>query len=239
LLADFDWALFSYFTTYHNEYYNFVTSDSELVELLNLKSMREPHTNIKHYQLDTLPISCLRNASFYDYGKEGLYVYEVALERDEPLPFLLCRIEQDGEMYYRWDNEKEEQEDKVWFGESVKPLEIVDEFEVMYRMEAIKYIVFRVNQVQPYLDIWKEASYEHSIADATLSGDTDLSKLRKFLSSNLYFDIDNYIDEIGTWAYSQIYGGGADEHHAFFHSRNSEITHQVWYLVGENQISRF
>jgi hypothetical protein len=239
LLAEFDWALFSYFTTYHNEYYNFVTSISDLINIIDLKNVQDPYRYRECYQLQSTPISCLRNATFYDYDKEGLYVYELALERNEPLPFLLCQIGPNDEMYYRWDSEKEEIEEKIWFEEAVKLLEIADEFNIGYSRNSTSYIVFRVNQMQPYLDIWKEASYNHSIANATLSGDTDLSKLRMLVSNKFYFEIDSKFDEIGTWAYSQIYGGGADEHHAIFRSRDSVITHQIWQRVGREQISRF
>jgi hypothetical protein len=240
LLATFDWALFSYFTTYHNSHYAFITSVHGLAKHLDLKNVGEPYKHMEDYRLEEFPVSCFRNATFYDYGLEGVYAYQVALEREEASPFLLCRIEPDDNLYYRWDSEKNDIEDeKVWFDDALKLLDVVDEFEVKRSGWTAKYMVLRINRVQSYLDIWKEASYDHSIAEATLSGDADLSKLRAVLCQNSFVNFDKSFDEIGTWAYGQIYGGGADEHHAVFRSRDSSIVHQIWQRAGQDQISRY
>ena len=239
LLAKFDWALFSYFTTYHNDYYNFITSIPAFSSLLDSKNVGKSCKYIKFHGINHDPISCLPYATFYDYAEEGFYVYEMAIERGEELPFLLCQIESYREKHCKSDIEKQDAQGKSWYEDIIKCLEVVDDFVIKNNMGTSSYVVFRVNEVQSYLDLWKEASYDHSIADATLSGDTDLSKLRDYLSDKSYFEIDDQIADIGTWAYSQIYGGGSDEHHAIFYSRNSEITHQLWNVLGDSQISRF
>ncbi len=226
LLEVFDWAFFSYFTTYHNDYFNFITSISDFSSLLDSENIRKNCDYIKTHEMKNEPISCLPTATFYDIEEEGFYVYETALERNEELPFILCQIELNGEK-------------GNWYDDIIGDLEVVDKFVVKNSIGSSNYVVFRVNEMQPYLDLWKEASCDHSIADATLSGDTDLSRLREYLADKLYFEIDDQVDDIGTWAYSQVYGGGSDEHHAIFYSRNSEITHQLWKVLGDSQISRF
>ncbi|OZG71575.1 hypothetical protein BTA51_20040 [Hahella sp. CCB-MM4] len=238
LLREFDWAIFSYFTTFQSDVCSFITSDITLTELPIFKALKDGACDL--HQFDSNPIECLRTATFYDYDVEGLFPYEAAKLRGEQSPLLLCSIAlQSKDLYHKWNHEKDECEESVWFQQPIEQLETVDEFVTDYMGYKFKHCLFRVNAVTPYLDIWGEASYDHSIAEATLSADTDFSALKKYLENKCSFEINRELDQICTWSYGQVYGGGADEHHAIFRSCDSDITQQIWEMVGEEQISRF
>jgi len=238
LLAEFDWALFTFFTTYHNKSYTVVTSSPELVDILT--EMSEHERSVESFAADVLPIMPLPNATFYDYEQEGLFAYKTAMERGEDLPILLCMIDEDNlDQYYKWNDEIGCSEDYLWFSEFIDDLEKLDEHIVHNKWGKSKYLIFRVTSLESYLKIWGEASCDHSIADATFSWDVDIKKLKAYLTNMPIFQITNAIDDVCTWSYGQVYGGGADEHHAIYRSSDAKCTHQIWSLVKSNQISRF
>ena len=237
LLAQFDWALFSYFTTYQGEYFVFVSNISEIDEVLICEKTMSRFRNFSVYPLTEDPVSTLQNATFYDYEKEGLYVYQLARERDESPPFLLCHLLNDDNLYHKWNWEKNRAEKDVWYDGYIEMLEMVSEL----KTKDGSYLLFRVSDVEGYLSIWGESSEDHSIAVATLSGDSDVAKLEHYLSRarNGYAAIETDLPAFGLWAYYQVYGGGSDEHHALFRSRSAKVTQQLWQDLGDSQISRF
>ncbi len=113
----------------------------------------------------------------------------------------------------------------------MRRLELVREFSV--------YRVHRATDFDAYLALWAEASRHWSIAEATLSADCNLHKLERLLNNESHLDIIRDADALGSWAYGQIYGGGADEHHAVFHSRDASATHRIWEMAGKSALSRF
>jgi len=237
VLAVFDWAIFSYFTTYHYTRNIFVSNVIEAEQLLASKGGNNLFVDIDKYALSDNPISALPSATFYDYDIEGLHVFELSKKRGEEPAYLICHLIDDPQdLYYKWNRETQESEDRIWFDEYLNELEFVSEVRIGGRGQ---YLIYRVTSEQAYLNIWQEASEDHSIAEATLSGDTIISDLEQYLAKNSAFSIDDKLLSFCSWGYCQIYGGGADEHHALFRSKSSEITNQLWTSLGSEQISRF
>lgn len=236
LLKHYDWALFSYFTTYHAGLGCLVTS-------LYVPQIKEIVTkfygnDVEYSYFESDPISQLRTATFYDYDFEGYFAYELAKSNIENPPLLLCQID-DPELHEKWDDEIEKYDSGAWYKNNLKNLKMVEKFTVDHQGSKCKYLVYEAIDEKSYLNIWAEASEDHSIAMATLSASTDLTKLKAILKNSRSFEVTRDFDDCCDWIYSQVYGGGADEHHAIFRSKDSKNTQYIWDLVGDNQISRF
>lgn len=239
LLQVFDWAIFSYFTTYQSSIYSVVTKNESLVVALTKKHNKKGF--LEKYSAESDILSELKYSTFYDYDKEGELAYQIAMERGEEPPYLLCSVNlDDPDLYRYWDEEREKHQDFIWYEEYTKQLALVDVFQVQdeYK-QRLEYTIYRVTDVEAYSLIWAMASDECSITDATFSADTDLQVLRNHITNKKYLDLMYFPKFIGTWAYNQVYGGGSDEHHAIFYSKDSAVTQMIWELSGDNQISRF
>lgn len=236
LLKHYDWALFSYFTTYHAGLGCLVTSSYETEVKEMATSIYNNDVELSYFGSD--PISSLRTATFYDYDFEGYFAYELVKAKKENPPLLLCQID-DPELHEKWDDEIGKYDSGEWYKSNLANLKLVEKFIVNYKGYRIKNLVYQATDEQSYLNIWAEASEDHSIAIATLSANTDVEKLKKTLEKSASFEVTKDLDECCDWVYSQVYGGGADEHHAIFRSKDPEITQYIWDLVGDEQISRF
>ncbi len=100
LLECFDWAVFSYFTTYHSSYGFLVTADSAITKKTATKVY---HQDIEISVFKDNPTASLRTASFYDYGLEGCLAYEVAKENGEKPPLLHCCVEEERGIDSRYE----------------------------------------------------------------------------------------------------------------------------------------
>ena len=232
LMAHFDWAVFSYFTTYHDDMVSVVTHDSKLAKVIERQ-----YAPFASYRSSAPYLHCLRNMSFYDYGDEGWLAYELAKARGEPSPLILTMAidEKYIDQYRRYDDDGE-YEDDVWFEQPMSRLKLVKEF----KEDGVTYArLHQATDFEAYIALWAESSRNWYIADATFSADCDLYQLEKRLRRNNDVDILRDSGEIATWAYGQIYGGGADEHHAVFHSRDPRATQRIWEMAGKSGISRF
>jgi hypothetical protein len=242
LLKGFDWAAFSYFTTYHDRIVIIFTQMPELVTYLTQENYAGALLGRYCAQAPLLPH--LKNATFYDYAEEGWLPYELARERGENTPLLLTLFASDDPDYYRrYNHEVDELEDFIWYEEPLGRLEQLREFTFpayggMYS-ENYTYRVHRAVDFNAYCTLWSMASHDCGIAHATLSADCDLDRLEARLQETTLFDIVRHAESVGTWAYGQIYGGGANEHHAVFHSRDASATHRIWQMTGDSAISRF
>jgi len=237
LLKNFDWAIFSYFTTYHTDLGCLVASNSSPIKDTVINTYGK-HVEISSYDDD--PLASLRTATFYDYGVEGYFAHEVAKENGEKAPLLLCRLDlKHPDQYLKWNSKTDDYESSPWYEKYFDKLNLLEKFSVDRQGVESAYFLFQVNNEQAYLDIWSEASEDHSIAEATFSADTKLKELKSALSKSYFLEISKGLDSFSRWSYSQIYGGGADEHHAIFRSRDPRITQKLWQLVGKDQISRF
>ncbi len=243
LIDDFDWAIFTYFTTNHANTYTWVSR-------LPIADSGSPPfhgqaVTLEHYTEGAQCLQTLRNATFYDYGIEGWLAYTRAIQHREGVPYLLCRIEPDQlETYWLETPEPAEGVRTCWFAEHIAQLELVEEFEVESKacgsVSRTLFKLYCATNEAAYGAIWAEASRDWSIAEATFSADCDIAKLKAKLSASPnWFDILQGADAVASWVYGQIYGGGADEHHAIFHARDARITHEIWTLAGESGLSRF
>lgn len=236
LLAIFDWAVFRYFTTYHDDLPVVVTARADLADNFQQRfSLLERQHGPAPY------IERLANATFYDEGMEGWFAYELAQERGEPPPLILTCLEMTQlDSYFRYDYETETWEDHFWFEEPVSRLKSIREFTVKLQHGGLRqYCLHQASDHGAYLALWAEASHDHHIALATFSADCDVHLLEQKLRDVWWFDVLRDSRNIATWAYGQVYGGGADEHHAVFHSRDARATQRIWELAGKSGISRF
>lgn len=233
LLQDFDWAVFSYFTTYQNDYFTLLTPHAHLAsEVLGTAE------NVISRCVGIPPLlPKLKNMSYKDDEKEGWLPYALALERGEGKPLVLscielCRLE----TYCHWNNEIGEYEGRPWFETPIGQLELVKDLGII---KDDRYFLHRAIAEKPYLDLWAMTSYDHAIARASFSSDCDIEKLETLLRSENYFDVIKHGDQLATWVYATAYGGGPGEHHAIFHGRDPSATHRLWELAGKSRISRF
>ncbi len=236
LLAQFDWALFSYFTTYHDNLVTLITTQKEWVRASDNSPL------LIHHQCGPLPLlQRLPNASYYDGGKEGLYAYQLACTQQQ-IPLLLVQInEDDPEYYWTYDHETECVQEECWYAAPLARLELYREFTVRrppYGQHE-HYRLYRVTDFGAYVDLWARSSDENSIAIATLAADCDVTALERALRRQYGLNLIREGDAIASWAYQLIYGGGAAEHHALFHSRDPSLTHYIWQAAGQGMISRF
>jgi hypothetical protein len=243
LIDDFDWALFTYFTTYQHAILTWVSRSS--IADAGSPAIHGPGVTLDHYTEGAQCLQTLRNATFYDYGIEGWLAYTRAIESREGAPYLLCRIDPDHPEYY-WihDYESDSIIETIWFAEHIAQLELVEEFD--FESDVFEYIgraplkLYRAINEEAYCAIWAEASRGWSIAEATFSADCDIAKLKATLGASPYwFDSLRDTDDVASWVYRQIYGGGADEHHAIFRARDARITHEICMLAGDAGVSRF
>lgn len=236
LMEQFDWAIYSYFTTYQHELCTILTRSVSLHQTL-LEII--PSSRVLGSNTDIAGMASLNKASYYDVGTEGWLAYELAVSRGEESPFLLCRIDAEHLDAYRYNAELEAYEDDPWYHESLIQLGKVAEFPIKSSLRSVVYGVYRVSDIGAYRKIWARVSSNCSIAVATLSADARMDLLEKKLSETKTFDLIGDAHLIGSWAYGQIYGGGADERHAVFCARDPKLTHELWSYVGDAGISRF
>ena len=193
LMNTFDWAVFSYFTTYHTDFVCLVSCDASIMDANTFRHFSKEDIEINWYKDE--PISCLKTASFYDYDEEGYYVYELSQQNGEEPPLLLCSFDlTDPEYNLKWDEERDDVEEVPWYKEHLEKLFLVDEFVTEHYRQKNKKQIYRVDNLQAYLDIWAEASEEHSIAEATLAANADLKVLKSQLCEFYSFDITKECD---------------------------------------------
>ncbi len=233
LLDHFDWAVFFYFTTFHDIFYTVATRQPQLCA--SIVAVLPQNAIVSCVQGPSFS-SKLNHATFYDYEEEGWLPYELATALGEGLPLLLTRIEgQATDGYYRWNNDTDSREDFIWYEQPLAKLERVAQFDV----GLTRYQLHRASNLEAYLHLWSMASHSWAIADATLSADTDIERLRAVIAERGCFDIIRNAGAVAAWAYGHIYGGGSDEHHAVFCARDAARTQKVWEFAGVHAISRF
>ena len=237
LMSSFDWAVFSYFTTFSDDNYCFITRSKELFQRLKAHPPKEAF--IETYDSNTTQSNSLRNATFSDYGQEGELPYLLALENDE-VPFLLCRIDGSDPEIYQWDTESQSYSSSAWYEEYIARLDLVEQFSVVNSHGiTTDYQLYLAKDYMAYKAIWSMASDDASIADATLSSNCDIKQLRIALrASDYFFDVIKQTSKFSPWAYTQFYGGGSDEHYGHFRSSDADLTNMIWELVSHSNDER-
>lgn len=243
LLDHFDWAIFTYFTTYHDEIYTWVSRTPDTAPLVT--AAQQQNAALGCYTDGALRLQSLKNATFYDAQAEGWLAYAHAIERGEDVPYLLCRFDlEQPALYWREGDELEGRIGTDWFEGHLAQLELVEQFEcsseVYGGVHRVQFRLYRATNEKAYCAVWAEASRDWAIAEASLSADCDVSALKVKLSrAPHFFDVVRDTNAVASWAYGQIYGGGSNEHHAVFHARDGAVTHEIWTSSADSGISRF
>lgn len=104
--------------------------------------------------------------------------------------------------------------------------------------------VYRADELVAYRALWHDMDKDSGIVRATVCGRDDPAYvLDSFVSLGFRtgFRECNFLSRRHGWAYTHVYGGGADEHHAMFHAQDPAVTNRVveyaaarpnWYLSG-------
>lgn len=157
--------------------------------------------------------------SYYDPGCEGLKAFGLALAAGEAEPFLLISTETDDQSDpAAWD---------VLTHFATVPLKLPAGLQLRHCHDARR-----------ALPLWQAG-----LAVALFSADSDLTRLHSALAASAWPDLLRLPPDLGSWRYGQIYGGGPDERHALFYSREPARSAALWQWLSQQSqaiaISRF
>lgn len=238
LASTFDWAVFTYFTTFHGGVYAFLGREPVLAEACkstfpNILFEGDAEQGKVHARLP--------NASLDDADIPGAYAMEWARSQGEGDPYLLCGILQsDPGIYRSWNDLNERRDDKNWYEGLLASFPVVEDFSCRIPNGTdMRYLVLRCTNMDAYDALWAQSHRNNSIARFTMSADTDLAALRRILQSTDALDVTDRRNEVGSWSYGLVYGGGPDEFHGLFHSVDGTATDWIWNACGDARISRF
>lgn len=239
LAANYDWAIFSYFTTYQDDMLTFMTTQPDVLSQLPDKELQR--MLIETYQGSTPFQHLYKNVTFDDHEEEGWLAYELAMERGESFPLLLCAINVKSGGYHMYNHETGTCENELWYEKPLSKLELVCEFKEIpsERPWQMNYFLYRVVDFDAYRELWSMECSDSGIVEASISSDCDIARLKELFSGPDEFDIIRQGDEVGSWIYGLIHGGGGSEYHAIFHARDCTLTQRIWEMAGDYAISRF
>lgn len=237
ILSHYDWAIFSYFTTYGSGLISFITNDEKLHEAVNAVS--NLHI-VKQYDLPYAGMAQLKTATFYDYDGQWLLPLLLAKERKEALPLLLCSIDLDESSYAIFDHMQAEYiSGRFNYSKHTEKLTLIATWQrkpAAHYLPVTQFQVYEIIDLEAYDSLWARLS-SGSIVDCVVSGDCDLATLKQYsLQQDAYHDLAYFIENhtLASWAYDCFYGGGADEHMGIFSAKDSQITEHFWQLLGQN-----
>ncbi|MEK7434785.1 MAG: hypothetical protein AABZ74_16750 [Cyanobacteriota bacterium] len=215
LSKNFDWAFFSYFSTYSERFISFVTEDKKIY--LSLKKIMSKYNDIMtlDYFDKNTSFNNLKISVFNDYGKEGLLALEIS-KNENKLPYLICEITEN----YNESNKNN------WYEIFTNKLLLIKSLTKEISHTKSKILIYQVTDSNSYENIWKKASSENNIALCTISGNSNLKEVEKIFLNKYSLSIKDNLDllEHTDWIYTLNYGGGADEHIGlFFSSIDSNI----------------
>lgn len=236
LLTHYDWAFFSYFTSYHGGLIHFITKHEKLHRLVN----EESHLKInERYDNPELGLSQLRSATFNDENGQWLLPISLVEQLNEPPPLFLCSIDLNDSHYEIYCQDKEEYlEGTIWFAEYTNKLKLVEEWIVNHPSHQSLYQLFSVTDLDAYNSIWAKLGSNSNIANCVFSANCNIALLKKHTKENFYLDYDTFKEEgnkLARWYYGNFYGGGSDEHHGIFYSDNASITDLFWQNIRQNK----
>ncbi len=239
ILAHYDWAFFSYFTTFGSGRLTFITSQAHLHHWI--KSV--PNLTIaERYDSPTLGMAQLRSASFYDYQEQWLLPIWLAKQLNEPTPLLLCIIESDRSMYEIYTHADDDYvANTQYFAQHTAKLTLLEAWQGNpysgHTKPTYTFQLFSINDLEAYNSLWSKVSHDNNIAHCVLSADCDVSLLKEY-AENCYIHghLSDFIKNkhLASWGYINFYGGGADEHMRLFYANDGKITDLFWKAVGQN-----
>lgn len=239
ILAHYDWAFFSYFTTFSAGLLTFITNQEHLHHWVNSL----PHLNIaERYDSPTLGMAQLRSATFYDYQEQWLAPIWLAKQLNEPTPLLLCAIEIDESLHTIYSHVEDDYiENTQYFAQHTQKLTLIEEWQDNpysgYTTPIYTFQLFEINNLEAYHSLWSKVSSDGRIAHCVLSADCNIILLKEYVKNlysheNLSYFIKN--KKLASWGYINFYGGGADEHMGIFYANDGKITDLFWQGVGQN-----
>lgn len=231
LMKSCEWVIFQNFTTYQTTIISFITNSEEQYKSYHqVFKSKISNENISFYDKKETSSKSLRNLTFYDHDMEGYYA-SLLSQKENSNPYLICCFEMEDEEYRKWDNNLDKHVGSPWFLKHLEKLTEVNSFSTA----QFEYKIYKVTNEEHYLEIWSMASDDLSIADYVISGVSNIDLVIDCIKSNI--DLSTVIP----WGYTQIYGGGSDEHHAYFHSLDGKTTEFVYGKVSgtNNLIARF
>ena len=228
LLEYYNWALFNSFTAYQDSNMFFVTNDIEILKLFQTTLESEKSQNVVYLNQDT-SWSDLKRVSYMDYDSEGLLAYELSI--DEGIyPYLICCMSYSEVGYRDFDHDLGEYIGEQWFEEPIKPLKLVDMFNVTSKISLgaeFEYRIYQATNKEAYLQLWSMASSDRNVVECTISGKSNISEVVENIKEGRFDCLNDKIISLVPWIYTQVYGGGSDEHHAVFYADNKQVTNFV------------
>lgn len=239
ILAHYDWAFFSYFTTFGSGLLTFITNQDHLHHYVQ----SFPNLCIEEcYDSPTLGMAQLRSATFYDYQEQWLLPIWLAKQLNEPAPLLLCIIESDRSMYEIYTHADDDYiENTQYFSQHTDKLRLIEEWQDNpysgHTTPNHTFQLFEINDLEAYHSLWSKVSHETSITHCVLSADCNIALLKEYVKNcYVHNHLRHFIKnrQLASWGYANFYGGGADEHMGIFYANDGKTTDLFWQGVGQN-----
>lgn len=172
--------------------------------------------------------------SYGDKGHEAELPFQLALARGEAAPLILVRLECGSVCYRLYDSELGRPVPRPWFISVLPRLELVADFgRITYNCRTTsRWLLYRVPDLATCQVLWAMSSTDAAIAHMMFAADLDMSLLAQLLGQAWYVDLDTEAQRLASWVYDIRYGGGADEHHGLFYSRDPALAHALRQQAG-------
>lgn len=239
ILTHYDWAFFSYFTTFGSGLLTFITNQEHLHHYVQ----SFPNLCIEEcYDSPTLGMAQLRSAAFYDYQEQWLLPIWLAKQLNEPAPLLLCIIESDRSMYEIYTHVDDDYvANTQYFAQHTEKLTLIEEWQDNpysgYTTPTYTFQLFTIGDLEAYHSLWSKVSHDARIAHCVLSADCNISLLKEYVQNcYVHNHLSHFIKnrQLASWGYTNFYGGGADEHMGIFYANDGKITDLFWQGAGQN-----
>ncbi len=239
ILAHYDWAFFSYFTTFGSELLTFITNQEHLHHYVQ----SFPNLCIEEcYDSPILGMAQLRSATFYDYQEQWLLPIWLAKQLNEPAPLLLCIIESDRSMYEIYTHADDDYvANTQYFAQHTEKLTLIEEWQDNpysgHTAPTYTFQLFAIGDLEAYHSLWSKVSHDARIPHCVLSADCNISLLKEYVQNcYVHNHLSHFIKnrQLASWGYTNFYGGGADEHMGIFYAHDGKITDLFWQGSGQN-----
>ena len=180
--------------------------------------------------------------TFFDYDGEWLIAPLVAKESGEANPILVCLTKnEDRDNCHRVCPDEYEVTSILWHQIYTDKLNLIRTFERNCKEPNthFTYQIYEITDLNAYHSIWLRSGTNHSIAQYVFSSDCNLNQLEILLSKSPFLDSQSF-KSLATWSYWQQFGGGVDEHFAYYFSKKPEqITKFKYYLEKDHYKDRY
>ncbi|MDC8013881.1 hypothetical protein [Tahibacter soli] len=180
-----------------------------------LGRLRESHAD--HVHCDYRDIGSIdgdfRMACFGDYGAEGSVCWEFAGKHDGAV-LVYCE-------FYAYSGD--------WWRPHTAEAQILRCGVENVCGETALRAIYRVTSARVLANLWRRTSHDDAIARACFPDTTPLDAIWKFgrLGAGAEMRTATFAARHG-WVYTQVYGGGSDEHYAVFVAREAGLASRVY-----------